>query len=150
MFNYYSGFSSAELRCIISLCFLLNLVAHYCLSGDNCCKFWGNLFLWPVHSFYCSFFNVARAGSWCAEWRCIVSYCLLNSLYNLWNKWQKWSGMICDTMCWIYTHTCIHTCVCVHPYMCACVCIYMRPRTCVCTHTYTHIHIHTYICDKMS
>ena len=50
-------------------------------------------------------------------------------------------GLGCDTMSWIYAHTCIHTCVCVHPYMCACAYIYIYMRHVdVCTHTHTHIY----------
>ena len=62
----------------------------------------------------------------------------------------------CDTMSWIYAHTCIHTCVCVHLYMCACVYIYIYTPTHMCVHTHTptythtHTHIHTYTCGKMS
>ena len=48
----------------------------------------------------------------------------------------------CDTMSWIYAHTCIHTCVCTPIHVC--VCIYIRSRTCVYTHTRLHTHTHTY------
>ena len=61
-------------------------------------------------------------------------------------------GTICDTMSWIYAHTCIHTCVCAPICVCVCVCVYIhiRPRAGVCTHTRLYKHIHTYICSKMS
>ena len=58
----------------------------------------------------------------------------------------------CDTMSWIYAHTCIYMCACV----CVCIYIYIYANTHVCahthtpTHTYTRTYIHTYICGKMS
>ena len=58
---------------------------------------------------------------------------------------------LCDTMSWIYAHTCIHTCVCVHPYKCVCMYIYIYiyvriyTPTHMCVHTHTHTYIHTHI-----
>ena len=61
---------------------------------------------------------------------------------------------VCDTMSWIYAHTCTHTCVCAPIHVCVCVYIYTPTHMCAHTHThtptYTHAHIHTYICGKMS
>ena len=61
----------------------------------------------------------------------------------------------CDTMSWIYAHTCIHTCVCAPIHVCACVCVCMyiyicmfaptHTRTYMHTHTHTHTHIYTHI-----
>ena len=82
-----------------------------------------------------------QAASWCAEWRCIVSYCcwILCVIYEI-NDKNGWGR--CVTL-WIgYMHIHVYTRMCVHP------CIYICPCTYVCTHT--HLHTHTYICGKMS
>ena len=62
--------------------------------------------------------------------------------------------VMCDTMSWIYAHTCIHTCVCAPIHVCMCIYIYTPTHMCVHTYTHTYIHTyiytHTYICGKMS
>ena len=54
--------------------------------------------------------------------------------------------MRCDTMSWIYAHTCIHTCVCAPIHVCVCVYIYIYTPTHMCVHTHTHTH--TYVYEK--
>ena len=57
----------------------------------------------------------------------------------------------CDTISWIYTHTCIHTCVCalIHVCVCVCVCvyiyIYIYTSTCMCVYAHTHTYTHIYM-----
>ena len=53
----------------------------------------------------------------------------------------------CDTMSWIYAHTCIHTCVCAPIPVCVCVCVYVYIYIYiyVCTHAHTHLYTHIYV-----
>ena len=85
----------------------------------------------------------------------LIDFTLENRLTCFNTKFHKREGKLwtyCDTMSWIYAHTCIHTCVCAPIPVCACVCVCvcvfvcMYIYICVCapTHTRTYMHAHTH------